>query len=106
MFRMVTVEDVVRIPPQKFGEPIDQTARVQIKLKYENYVDERLGYVILVTNVEVDPTGAIVAGDGSTHQRAVFQLLTFFPVLYEVIEGDVSEVTDFGVFVVLGTVVA
>jgi len=102
MFRMVTVEDVVRIPPQKFGEPIDQTAREQIKLKYENYVDERLGYVILVTNVQVDPTGKILPGDGSTHHRAVFQLLTFFPELHEVIEGEVVEVTDFGAFVRIG----
>jgi len=102
MFRMVTVEDVVRIPPQKFGEPIDQTAREQIKLKYENYVDERLGYVILVTNVEVDPTGKILPGDGSTHHRAVFKLLTFFPELHEVIEGEVVEVTDFGAFVRIG----
>jgi len=49
MFRIVTVEDVVRIPPQKFGDPIDDVAKEQIKLKYENYVDEELGYVILVT---------------------------------------------------------
>jgi len=54
MFRIVTVEDVVRIPPQKFGQPIDEVAREQIKLKYENYVDEELGYVILVTDVDVE----------------------------------------------------
>src|SRR5437879_13643914 len=99
MFRMVTVEDVVRIPPQKFGEPIDQTAREQIKLKYENYVDERLGYVILVTNVEVDPTGKILPGDGSTHHREIFKLLPSFPELHEVTEADVVEFTAFGPFV-------
>src|SRR6059058_4565852 len=60
MFRIVTVEDVVRIPPQKFGDPIDDVAKEQIKLKYENYVDEALGYVILVTGVDVEGTGKIL----------------------------------------------
>src|SRR5881397_295441 len=79
MFRIVTVEDVVRIPPQKFGEPVDQVALEQIKLKYENYVDEELGYVILVTDVDVETTGKILPGDGSTHHRSTFKLLTFIP---------------------------
>src|SRR5438094_3169882 len=95
MFRIVTVEDVVRIPPQKFGDPIDDVAKEQIKLKYENYVDEALGYVILVTGVDVEGTGKILPGDGSTHHKAVFNLLTFFPELHEVVEGEIVEVTDF-----------
>src|SRR2546427_5255052 len=102
MFRIVTVEDVVRIPPQKFGDPIDDVAKEQIKLKYENYVDEELGYVILVTGVDVEATGKILPGDGSTHHRAVFKLLTFFPELHEVVEGEIVEVTDFGAFVRIG----
>ncbi len=102
MFRIVTVEDVVRIPPQKFGDPIDDVAREQIKLKYENYVDEELGYVILVTSVDVEATGKILPGDGSTHHKAVFNLLTFFPELHEVVEGEIVEVTDFGAFVRIG----
>jgi len=102
MFRIVTVEDVVRIPPQKFGDPIDDVAKEQIKLKYENYVDEELGYVILVTGVDVENTGKILPGDGSTHHRATFKLLTFFPELHEVVEGEIVEVTDFGAFVRIG----
>ena len=47
MFRLFTVEDTVRIPPEKFGKPLDEVAREQIKIRYENMVDEELGYVIL-----------------------------------------------------------
>ncbi len=54
MFRIVTVEDVVRIPPQKFGDPIDDVAKEQIKLKYENYV------VVEGEIVEVTDFGAFV----------------------------------------------
>ncbi|TMI48423.1 DNA-directed RNA polymerase [Candidatus Bathyarchaeota archaeon] len=94
MFRIVTVEDVVRIPPQKFGDPIDDVAKEQIKLKYENYVDEALGYVILVTGVDVEGTGKILPGDGSTHHKAVFNLLTFFPERPEDTLLHVSQIMD------------
>ncbi len=102
MFRLLTVEDIVRIPPERFGNPIDKVARDQIKMKYENIVDEQLGYVILVVDVDVEPTGKILPGDGSTYHKATFKLLTFYPEMHEVVEGEVVEVTDFGAFVRIG----
>lgn len=102
MFRVVTVEDIVRIPPQKFGEPLNEVALNQVRLKYENTVDEELGYVILVIELKVDTIGKILPGDGSTHHKASFKLLTFYPEMHEVVEGEVVEVTDFGAFVRIG----
>jgi DNA-directed RNA polymerase subunit E' len=102
MFRLVTVEDIVRIPPASFGHPIDKAAKEQIKLKYENVVDEELGYVILVVDVDVDPVGKILPGDGSTYHKVNFKLLSFYPEMHEVVEGEVVEVTDFGAFVRIG----
>ena len=102
MFRLVTVEDIVRIPPKSFGHPIDKAAKEQIKLKYENVVDEELGYVILVVDVGVDPVGKILPGDGSTYHKVNFKLLSFYPEMHEVVEGEVVEVTDFGAFVRIG----
>jgi len=102
MFRLVSVEDIVRIPPQSFGHPIDKAAKDQIKLKYENVVDEELGYVILVVDVDVDPVGKILPGDGSTYHKVTFKLLAFYPEMHEVVEGEVVEVTDFGAFVRIG----
>ena len=102
MFRLLSVEDVVRIPPEKFGNPIDKVAHEQIKMKYENVVDEELGYVILVLDVNVETTGKILPGDGSTYHKATFKLLTFYPEMHEVVEGEIVEVTDFGAFVRIG----
>ncbi len=102
MFRLLTVEDIVRIPPEKFGEPLDKVAHEQIKAKYENIVDEELGYVVLAVDVEVESVGKILPGDGSTYHRAVFKLLTFYPEIHEIVEGQVVEVTDFGAFVRVG----
>lgn len=60
MFKLITIEDVVRIPPEKFGKSIEEVALEQIKMKYENLVDDELGYVILVVNVELDEVGKIL----------------------------------------------
>ena len=79
MFRLVTVEDIVRIPPQSFGHPIDKAAKEQIKLKYENVVDEELGYVILVVDVNVDPVGKILPGDGVNLSQGKLQAVNLLP---------------------------
>lgn len=102
MFKLFTVEDTVRIPPEKFGESINKAAKEQIQMKYENIVDGTLGYVLYIVDVDVDPVGKIIPGDGSTYHRIVFKLLTFFPEMHEVVEGEVVEVTDFGAFVRIG----
>jgi DNA-directed RNA polymerase subunit E' len=67
-------------------------------------VDEELGYVIAVTRVEVSPIGKIIPGDGATYHKVTFSLLTFFPVLQEIVEGDVVEIADFGAFLRIGPV--
>jgi DNA-directed RNA polymerase subunit E' len=76
----------------------------QVKVKYEGVVDEELGYVIAVTDVKVSPVGKIIPGDGATYHKVTFSLLTFYPKLQEVVEGEVVEVADFGAFVRIGPV--
>ena len=102
MFKLLTVEDIVRIPPDKFGSPVQKAADEQIRKKYENMVDEELGYVVYVADVDVDPVGKMLPGDGATYHKAMFKLLVFHPEMHEVVEGEVVEVTDFGAFVRIG----
>jgi len=104
LFKLVTLEDTIRIPPEKFGEPIDTVGYEQLKMKYEGMVDEELGYVVAVTDIKVNPVGKIIPGDGATYHKAEFSLLTFYPKIQEVIEGEVVEIADFGAFVRVGPV--
>ncbi len=104
MFKLIKCEDTIRIPPDKFGQPLDKVAEGELKLKYVGVVSRELGYVIAITDVKVDPVGRIVAGDGATYHRATFTLLSFVPMLQEVLEGEVVEVEDFGAFVRIGPV--
>ncbi len=104
MFKLITLQDTIRIPPETFGNPLEQVGKEQVKAKYEGVVDEELGYVIAVTRVEVSPIGKIIPGDGATFHKVKFSLLAFYPVIQEIVEGDVVEIADFGAFVRIGPV--
>jgi DNA-directed RNA polymerase subunit E' len=104
MFKLITLQDTIRIPPETFGNPLEKVGREQVKRKYEGVVDEELGYVIAVTTIEVSPIGKIIPGDGATYHKVSFSLLTFYPIIQEVVEGDVVEIADFGAFVRIGPV--
>ena len=104
MFKLIELEDTIRTPPDKFGEPIEEVGYDQLRLKYEGMVDEELGYVIAVTDIQVNPVGKIIPGDGATYHKVLFSLLTFLPKIQEVVEGEVVEIADFGAFIRVGPI--
>lgn len=104
MFKLVTCEDTIRIPPEKFGESLTKAAYGQLRGKYEGIVSEDLGYVIAVTTIKVDPMGKIILGDGATYHKVTFILITFFPEIQEIVEGEVVEIENFGAFVRIGPI--
>jgi DNA-directed RNA polymerase subunit E' len=104
MFRLVTIEDVVRIPPEFFGEDLDLVALKQLKKKYVGRIDPALGVIISLWRVVTEPEGKILPGDGATYHKVVADLLTFYPVTQEVIEGEVVDVKRTGIFVNVGPV--
>jgi len=104
MFNLITLNDTIRIDPSRFGAPLEEAAFEELRSKYEGLVDEDLGYVISVIDLKVDPFGRILPGDGGTHHPVTFSILTFYPQLQEVIEGEVVEVAEFGTFLRIGPV--
>ncbi|MGD8506395.1 MAG: DNA-directed RNA polymerase [Candidatus Bathyarchaeota archaeon] len=104
MFKLISIEDTIRIPPEKFDEPIEEVGYEQLRMKYEGMVDEELGYVIAVTDIQVTPVGKIIPGDGATYHKALFSLLTFLPKIQEIVEGEVVEIADFGAFIRVGPI--
>ncbi|MCS7094526.1 MAG: DNA-directed RNA polymerase [Thaumarchaeota archaeon] len=104
MFYLVTVEDVIGIEPKEFGGPLDQIALEKLISMYEGVVDEELGYVITVLSVEVDEVGYLLPRDPASYHRVRCTLLTYLPLLQEVVEGEVVDVTEFGAFVRVVTI--
>jgi DNA-directed RNA polymerase subunit E' len=102
MFTIVEMSDVVRIPPNRLGTSLKEAAISILKEKYESMISADLGYVIMIIDADVNATGKMVAGDGATYHRVNFKSLTFYPMLQEIVEGEVVEITEFGAFVRIG----
>lgn len=54
--------------------------------------------------VKVNPIGKIIPGDGAAYHKVNFSLLTFYPKIQEIVEGEVVEIADFGAFVRIGPI--
>jgi len=104
MFRLCRIKDVVRIPPNRFGEELNKVAREELRKRYEGRVDNVLGLVIAVIDVNVNPEGIILQGDGATYHDVIADLLTFYPLINEVTIGEVVDVKRIGAYVNIGPI--
>jgi DNA-directed RNA polymerase subunit E' len=104
MFSLITAEDTVRIPPNKFAQALESVTYDELKAKYEGIVDKDYGFVVAVIDMNVDSIGRIMPGDGATYHTVTFTLLSYHPEVQEVVEGEVVEVEDFGAFVRIGPI--
>jgi DNA-directed RNA polymerase subunit E' len=102
MYKIVTVEDKIRVSPEKLSMPKKESVREAIADKYESVIEPRIGVILAVVDVEKVGEGKIVAGDAGVHYMATFKLLTFKPELHETVYGEVIDNTEFGAFVRMG----
>jgi len=102
MYKTMVVEHVVRIPPQHFGENIQDAAFAILSDQFNGQILENIGFVIVVIDVISIESGKLLHGDPATYHPVKFSILVFTPELHEVIEGNVVEVVEFGAFIRLG----
>lgn len=102
MFYIISMTDIVRIPPNRLTDSLKNTAIGILKEKYESMISQELGYVIMIIDAKVNSVGKLVTGDGATYHKVTFKALTFFPKIQEIVEGEIIEITDFGAFVRIG----
>ncbi|MFH1106978.1 MAG: DNA-directed RNA polymerase [Candidatus Micrarchaeota archaeon] len=104
MYKLVTFEDTVRIPPNLFGMKLDDAALKILRERFERTVDKNLGIVLGVFNAKIKGDGKILPGDGAAYFDVQYQSLVFNLEVNEVIEGEVSEIVEFGAFIRLGPI--
>lgn len=104
LFSLIALEDTVRIPPEKFDKALEIVTHEELSAKYEGIVSKEMGFVVAVTNMEVSPIGRIIPGNGATYHTVSFTVLSYYPEIQEIVEGEVVEVEDFGAFVRVGPI--
>lgn len=104
MYKLLTVEDKVRVDPMKFNLGLKEAIKSSLQDTWEGVTDERLGVALAVVSVGDVGEGKIITGDGAIHYPVTFDLLTYKPENHEVVKGEVIDVTEFGVFVRIGPI--
>lgn len=104
MFYKITLKDYVDLKPDLFQKDLNESIKEQLLRDYADKTTEDLGLVITVIDVINIGDGFKLPEDASRHYVVEFSLLTFKPEIHEVIEGEVSSVTNFGVFVNIGII--
>ncbi|MFA4855755.1 MAG: DNA-directed RNA polymerase [archaeon] len=99
MYSVVKVREKVRVPPKLLGGKLEDSILEIVQEGYEGLVDDEVGLVIAITKAENIGEGKVVLGDGAAYYEADIEMLVYKPLMHEVVEGNISEVTEFGAFV-------
>jgi len=102
MYKIMTVEDTVRVPPNRFNEELEKVIMSEFENAVAGRIDRNIGIVISVINIDKIREGKIILGDGAIYYDARFDILVYQPILNEVVEGEVSEIAEFGAFINFG----
>ncbi|MCD6248425.1 MAG: DNA-directed RNA polymerase [Hadesarchaea archaeon] len=104
MYKIVTVRDTVRVPPDRFEEPLEEAVIDILRETYEGVSDEDLGVILSIIKVRNIGVGKVIMGDGASYHDTIFDALVYKPELHEVVLGEVVEIVSFGAFVRLGPI--
>lgn len=104
MYVISTVKDVIRIPPERMMESLEEVSFNLLNQKYSGLYDKDLGIIVGVFNVRVNPLGRIIPNDGASYHDVEMEVFSYKPMLHEVVEGPVVDVKDFGLFVRIGPI--
>ncbi len=104
MFYKVKLKDYVDLSPELFEGDLNESIKEQLSRNYADKTTEDLGLIISVVSVDGVGEGFKLPENPSRHYVVEFTVLAYKPDLHEVVEGEVSSVTNFGVFVNLGVI--
>ncbi len=104
MYKKVVLRDVVRVPPAKFGEDLKEAIISILRDSYAGIWKKDLGLVLSIMDVRDIGVGKIIPGDGAAHYDVEYEILTYDPVMHEIVEGEIAEILEFGAFIRLGPV--
>ncbi len=102
MYKLVTVEGRIRVPPEKLGKDVKKAIEESIAEQFECTIDPKLGVILAAISVEEVGEGKILPGDPGVRYQVKFKLLTFKPEINELVYGEVIDNTEFGSFIRIG----
>ncbi|MFB6145388.1 MAG: DNA-directed RNA polymerase [Candidatus Nanohaloarchaea archaeon] len=102
MYKRLTIQDSVRVPPKHFGDNVEESVKAGLESEVEGTIDSEIGVIVGVEEVNSIEGGDIRPEDPGVHYNVEYQAIVFEPELHEVVFGEIVDITDFGAFVRIG----
>jgi DNA-directed RNA polymerase subunit E' len=102
MYRISTIEDEVRVPPEKLGTDVKKAVKSALDEQLEGVISSRLGVVLSVMSVDKVGEGKILPNDPGVYYGCEFKVLSFKPEIHEIVYAEVIDNTEFGCFIRMG----
>jgi len=104
MYAIISMKDTVRVPPKEFGGKLKDSILKILKTEYEGIVDESIGVIVAVLEVDKVGEGKVIPGDGAAYYETEYNAVVYKPEIKEIVEGTITEITEFGAFVRTGPI--
>lgn len=101
MFEKAVFKQSVRVMPKLLTGDVKEAVRNALK-EMEGTISRNNGMLLIVTDVKEVGEGRIIPGDGAVYFDAVYEALVFRPELHEVVDGEVTDIVEFGAFIRVG----
>ena len=104
MYYKVSIEDPIRILPDRFGEDLDEVVKQIVEETFEGTIRKNHGIIVVADNIEPLGDGIVIHGDGAMYQKVQFEALTYKPEMQEIVDAVVCEIVEFGAFCHIGPI--
>ncbi|KAK9807313.1 hypothetical protein WJX73_000287 [Symbiochloris irregularis] len=102
MFRLVAVQENVRIKPADLGRPLVEAVLAELDESYLDKVIADVGLVVATYDVQEITGGILHHSEGAPHYEVKFRLLIFRPQETELLKGKLIQSDEHGVYISLG----
>ena len=102
MYTLVKLDDTVRVPPERFGEDLNDAINNIVQETFEGTIRKKHGLIVAVDSINTLGDGIVIHGDGGMYQKIEFEALTFNPTLQEMTDALICEIVEFGAFCHIG----
>jgi len=106
LFRLFGTKDVVAISPKDLKPKLnlEQVVLSILREKYEDKFIQEIGYIVCVLSAKPSRFGVIVSRSGFLYNEVEFEFLAWIPTVKEVVDAEVVDVKEFGVFLQIGPI--
>jgi DNA-directed RNA polymerase subunit E' len=104
MFKILTVEDRVEVPPRHLELNAKEAVKKTLSENLVGEIKRNLGIVLSILEVSEVGEGEIEPENPNVIFQAKYKAMVLMPELHEITIGEVVDITEFGVFVSIGPI--